>query len=117
MTPQHLGFCFTRSRASGQLMALMLPASGNVRLTLDRAARRERDQFCRGLTNALGIPCGPAVLDPQVATDSPAPFLQPLQKRANASLSFRIVRGQMHEHADAPHPLALLRSRRERPGG
>src|SRR4029453_9531065 len=45
MTPQHLGFCFTRSRASGQLMALMLPDNVNVRLILDRAARRERDQF------------------------------------------------------------------------
>jgi hypothetical protein len=32
-------------------------------------------------------------------------------------LSFRIVRGQIHEHADAPHPLGLLRVRRERPQG
>jgi hypothetical protein len=76
--------------------------------------RRERDQFCRVLTNALGIACGPAVLDPHVAADSPAPFLQPLQKRADAGLSFRIVRGQMHKHADAPHP-AGLRPHRERP--
>ena len=29
--------------------------------------------------------------------------------------AFRIVRGCGHEHADAPHPLALLRARRERP--
>src|SRR5262245_8102630 len=35
-----------------------------------------------------------------------------LQARRDASLSFRIVRGQMHEHADAPHSLALLRARR-----
>jgi hypothetical protein len=33
----------------------------------------------------------------------------------NARLSFRIVRGKVHEHADAPHFLALLRARRERP--
>ena len=26
-----------------------------------------------------------------------------------------IVRGQRHEHADAPHPLGLLRARRQRP--
>ena len=42
-------------------------------------------------------------------------FLQPLYKRRNAGLSFRIVCGQVHKHADAPHPLALLRTRRERP--
>jgi hypothetical protein len=30
-------------------------------------------------------------------------------------LSFPIVRRERHEHVDAPHPLALLRARRERP--
>jgi len=38
-----------------------------------------------------------------------------LKKRGDAALALRIVRGQVHEHADAPHPLALLRMRRERP--
>ncbi len=45
----------------------------------------------------------------------PAQLLQPLQERRDAGLTFRIVRGAGHEHADAPHPLALLRARRERP--
>src|SRR5262249_52562709 len=45
----------------------------------------------------------------------PACFLQPLQKRRETRLSFRVVRGKIHEHADAAHPLALLRARRERP--
>ena len=40
---------------------------------------------------------------------------QPLQERRETGLPFRIVRGYSHEHADAPHPLALLRARRERP--
>ena len=31
--------------------------------------------------------------------------------------SFRIVCGQVHKHTDAPHPLGLLRPRRERPRG
>ena len=39
----------------------------------------------------------------------------PCSERHNTGLYFRIVRGQRHEHADAPNPLALLRSRRERP--
>src|SRR5262249_27651967 len=34
---------------------------------------------------------------------------------SDASLSFHIGRSRAHEHADAPHPLALLRARRERP--
>src|SRR5262249_50751295 len=31
-----------------------------------------------------------------------------------SGLTFRIVRGLAHKHADAPHPLRLLRARRER---
>ena len=36
-------------------------------------------------------------------------------ERRDASLKFRIVRGCGQEHADAAHPLGLLRARRERP--
>src|SRR5262249_10503085 len=43
------------------------------------------------------------------------PSLQPLGERREAGASFRIVRAPIHEHADAPHPLALLRTRRDRP--
>jgi len=32
-----------------------------------------------------------------------------------AGLAFEIVRGQIHKHANAPYPLALLRVRRQRP--
>jgi hypothetical protein len=35
-------------------------------------------------------------------------------ERSDASLSFRIGRSRAHEHADAAHALALLRTRRER---
>jgi hypothetical protein len=38
-----------------------------------------------------------------------------LQKRRVADLVFRVVRHSRHEHTDAPHPLALLRARRQRP--
>jgi hypothetical protein len=41
--------------------------------------------------------------------------LQPLEERRETHLPFRVVRGKIHEHADPPHPLALLRARRERP--
>jgi hypothetical protein len=34
-----------------------------------------------------------------------------------ARLSFSIIGDGIHEHADPPHPLRLLRPRRERPSG
>src|SRR5215510_12348149 len=77
--------------------------------------RRERDQFRRVSAKEFGIARAPTILDPDVAADGPTQLLQALQERRVASLSFRIVRAQVHEHADAPHPLALLRMRRERP--
>jgi hypothetical protein len=42
-------------------------------------------------------------------------LLQGLLERYEAGLTLSIVRGTVHEHADAPHPLGLLRARRERP--
>src|SRR5262249_37067626 len=45
----------------------------------------------------------------------PAQFLETLQERSMANLSLGIILGEIREHADAPHPLALLRDRRERP--
>ena len=62
-------------------------------------------------------PPRPPVVDPHVAADGPAQFLQPLQERREADLKFRIVRGLVHEHSDAPHAVALLRTRDERPRG
>jgi hypothetical protein len=41
--------------------------------------------------------------------------LQSLHECRDAGLPHRIVCGEVHQHADAPHPLALLRARHERP--
>jgi len=38
-----------------------------------------------------------------------------LHECGEAGLTVWIVRGRVHEHADTPYPLALLRARRERP--
>jgi hypothetical protein len=38
-----------------------------------------------------------------------------LVKRCETSLCFGVVRGEVHEHADAPHALTLLCARRQRP--
>src|SRR5262249_19288121 len=56
--------------------------------------------------------------DPHVSAVSPASLLQALDEGVAASLPFRIVRSQAaHQHADAPHALALLRAYRKRPRG
>src|SRR5262249_55523954 len=57
----------------------------------------------------------PTDVDPHCATVAPAQLLQDLLEGRDAGLSFRIVRGPIHEHADAPHPLRLLCARHERP--
>src|SRR5262249_4479448 len=77
----------------------------------------ERDQFCCGSATAVGIHRAPTVVDSHAATDGPAQLLQPLSERGDAGRCFWIVGGQVHKDADAPHALALLRPRRERPGG
>src|SRR6516164_4826726 len=76
---------------------------------------RKCNQFRRVYANALGIARSPPYVDPQVAAVGPAQLLQSLHERRKAGLSFRIVRCEWREHADAPHPFRLLRPRRERP--
>src|SRR5262249_11042869 len=55
------------------------------------------------------------VVDPHVVTGGPAQLLQPLRERGDAGRCFRIVGGQVHQHADAPRSVALLRARRKGP--
>ncbi len=76
----------------------------------------ERDQFSRVPAIAVGIASAPPRVDPQVAAFHPVQFLQSLQEGRDAALPCRIVLGYVHEHADAPHPFALLRARRPRHG-
>ena len=64
-------------------------------------------------TNVVGI--GPPGVDPQVAAFAPAQLLESLCERREAGLSFRIVRGPIREHADAPDAVYLLRARGDRP--
>src|SRR4029453_9511613 len=66
---------------------------------------------------AFGVVATPSIVDPHVVADSPAQLLQPLMESCEARLSFSIIGDRIHEHADPPHPLRLLRSRRERPSG
>jgi hypothetical protein len=52
-----------------------------------------------------------------VARVPPAELLEPFTECSDPSLSFRVALTIGHQHADPPHPLALLRARHERPRG
>src|SRR5262249_40625591 len=58
---------------------------------------------------------GPSGLDPQVASLNPTQILKPALESRYTGLSLRIAFSEVHEDRDPPHPLALLRARRERP--
>jgi hypothetical protein len=55
------------------------------------------------------------MINPHIVAVGPAQLLQPLLECREAYLVVLIVHGQGREHADAPHPLALLCARREWP--
>ena len=57
----------------------------------------------------------PTVVDPRIPTVSPTQSLQLCQESAETGATFRIVRGEAAEEADAPHPLPLLCASRKRP--
>src|SRR5262245_64649830 len=78
--------------------------------------RTERDQLCRLFTSTIGIAGAPTPVDPHIAALGPAQLLQAPHERPQTSLPGR-TSGHAHEHTDAPHPLRLLRARRERPRG
>src|SRR6516164_8765680 len=77
--------------------------------------RGERDQFRRVFAHVVSVAAAPAVIDTDVLADSPTRLLKTLRKRREAGQPLRIVRLHSHQHADASHPLGLLRARRERP--
>src|SRR5262249_5457575 len=79
--------------------------------------RRESHQVgCIG-AEAIGIARSPSGLALHIDAEGRARLLTTLQNSSIARLSERIVRTRVHEHADAPHPLRLLRPRHERPRG
>src|SRR5204863_4333669 len=60
---------------------------------------------------------GPVELGAAVSAIDPAELPQRSHKRRHAGLNFRVGLGPRHQHTDPPHPIRLLRARRERPGG
>jgi hypothetical protein len=66
-------------------------------------------------TYPIDVSAAPPKVDPHVAAIRPTQIRKRLRKRRDARLIHGIVFVARYEHADAPHPLALLRARRERP--
>src|SRR5262249_56228845 len=51
----------------------------------------------------------------QIAALAPSEGRNPLRESGEIALRHRVALRKTHEHPDAPHPLALLRARLERP--
>jgi hypothetical protein len=77
--------------------------------------RCELDQLSRVSPIETGIVSGPAGINLQIAALGPAEFLQALCERRDARLTFRLIRAEVHQHANAAHSVGLLRPRCERP--
>src|SRR5262249_53514193 len=73
------------------------------------------DQFDCVFAHGVGLAVAPAIVDAEVLPNGPTQLLQALRKSRQTAVSFRIICSEWREHADAAHPLALLRARRERP--
>src|SRR5262245_1329865 len=76
---------------------------------------RQRDQFLSIFVIVFEIGRGKAMINPHIVAVGPAQLLQPLLECREAYLLVLIVHSRGREHADASHPLGLLRLRRERP--
>jgi hypothetical protein len=69
----------------------------------------------RERTCPIDIIAVPSQLDPHVAAIGPTQVRKRLRERGEAGLIHGIVFVEPQEHADAPHAVALLCLRRERP--
>jgi hypothetical protein len=76
----------------------------------------QRDQFFREYLR-LRANQRKASVDADIAAFRPSTLFQPLPECREASLCFRIVLGEAHQHTDPPHSLGLLSARRDRPRG
>jgi hypothetical protein len=75
----------------------------------------QADQLPRERSYPIDVIAGPTKVDPHVAAIGPTQVCKRLRERRDLSLPHGIVFVVLHEHADAPHSIALLRARRKRP--
>jgi hypothetical protein len=73
------------------------------------------DQLLRERSHPIGVTAGPTKVHPHVAAIGPTQARKRLRERGDARIHDGIVFVGRHEHADAPHAVAPLRPRHERP--
>src|SRR5215469_5114078 len=84
----------------------------------ENSIRPHPHEFGSEASQALVIPAWPALLDVDIVTFDPPEILQAPAECRHAELAFGVILCQpCNQHTDAPHPLRLLRARRERPSG
>jgi hypothetical protein len=106
----------TTACAAVQPIPQKRPAAAPIRAGKgEHNVRRESEQFLGISVKAAGIAHCPAIIDAEVAAVDPAQVAQSLLKGSDPQSRLWIIGGERHEHADVPHPLRLLRPRRERP--
>jgi hypothetical protein len=97
-------------------MSLVLPQSHRCWRTGSKEnIRRHAYELFREGVHALGIAGGVAMFDLDIASLGPSPRGEFLHKLRDAGPVLRIVLGIAREHANASHPLGMLRPRRQRP--
>src|SRR5262249_53741064 len=87
----------------------------NRRAVGEEHVRSQRYQFRYIGLYAVRIASGKTIVDLDVATLHPTKVPKPFAKCRDAGLSFQIILGNSQQHTNPPHPLTLLRARRERP--
>jgi hypothetical protein len=75
----------------------------------------QADQFPRERLYPIDVIAAPTKVHPHVAAIDPTQVRKRLRERREARLLHGIVFVVRHEHADAPHAVALLRPRHHRP--
>jgi hypothetical protein len=75
----------------------------------------QADQLPRERSYPIDVNASPTKLHSHVAANGPTDARKRLRERREGRLPQGIVFVARHEHADAPHAVALLRARRERP--
>src|SRR5262249_55404603 len=75
----------------------------------------ERDQLCYVFLNEIRIALRDTQLHLRVAALDPSRLLKLVPEGSETSHCFWFIRGQREQDTNPPHPLGLLRSRRQRP--
>src|SRR5262249_23094885 len=73
------------------------------------------DEFLRESLHGPHVDRRPTSFDVYVPTLRPSELLKSFPECSDKGWSFPFVLGIRHQHANPPHPLRLLRARRERP--